>query len=155
MTVTRMTTKSTKTANTHLVPTDDELLDDLDRLVASAASGDGRAVGAIAIAFGPLLLAEARDELGPPHAQADVEVLQELCVKLLRGKLLVSGTRHDALPWLKRMMHMLAADRRGALAEAGGDLAGQCGERERATKKDHRRDLKTASSDLYGNERRD
>ena len=56
---------------------DDDLLDDLDELVANAARGDGRAVGAIAIAFGPMLLAVARVELGAAHAADDADVLQK------------------------------------------------------------------------------
>jgi len=110
-----MTIKITPSANTalaYILPTsDDALLDDLDELVAEAALGDGRAVGAIAIAFGPTLLAEAREELGTAHAQEDADVLQDLFVRLMEGKLVFPDIRHAALPWLKRTTRVLARER--------------------------------------------
>jgi hypothetical protein len=55
--------------------TDEELLDQLDELVAHAAKGERDAVGAILIAFGPRLLDEAREALGPAHEQDAGDVL--------------------------------------------------------------------------------
>jgi hypothetical protein len=92
-----MTTRRTQAAATTIFhATDGELLDRLDHLVGLATIGDRDAVGAIAIAFGPTLLAEARAAIGP------------------------DGERH---PWMKRMVRLLAEKQRRD-AWPGGDLAG-------------------------------
>ncbi|HEY8090183.1 MAG TPA: hypothetical protein VIF09_20120, partial [Polyangiaceae bacterium] len=67
--------------------TPEDVVDEFDELVAAAAGGEPRAVGAIAIAFFPNLIAEARHALGPAHEQDDADVVQELMVKLLEGAL--------------------------------------------------------------------
>jgi hypothetical protein len=64
-----MTTRTAQAAARRFTATDDELLDQLDHLVGLAALGDRAAIGAVAIAFGPTLLDEARAALGPTREQ--------------------------------------------------------------------------------------
>jgi hypothetical protein len=92
--------------------TDRELLDQLDGLVSDAASGDLRAIGAVAIAFGPSLLREIRRELGALHTQDEVEVMQAFCVAMAEGKLMFPAIPGGALPWMKRMVRTFAQQRR-------------------------------------------
>jgi hypothetical protein len=56
-------------------------------------------------------VAEARDELGPSHAEEDANVLEDLCFKLVEADLRFPRIPHDALPWLKRTVRALARDR--------------------------------------------
>ncbi len=119
-----MPIKINDTARSYIfTASDQELLDELDVLVANAARGDRDAVGAIAIAFGPTLLKVAHEELGPVHAKEAGDVFQDLCLHLLEGDLLFPGIRGGGLPWLKRMVRALAR----AHLRGGGpdwDLAG-------------------------------
>jgi hypothetical protein len=81
-------TKNSNAATTLIfTATDDELYDQLDVLVANAAKGDGPAVGAIAIGFGPMLMKEARMELGELWHQDAGDVVQEFHLRLLAGEL--------------------------------------------------------------------
>jgi DNA-directed RNA polymerase specialized sigma24 family protein len=103
--------------------TDGELLDELDQLVAAAARGDRQAIGAIAIAFGPLLVKEVRQELGELFQHDAGDVLQDFFLALLEGKLTFPSIRGGALPWMKREVRSLAREhlrRRGP----DWDLAG-------------------------------
>jgi DNA-directed RNA polymerase specialized sigma24 family protein len=97
-----------------LPSTDRQLLDQLDELVAAAAAGNTRAIGAIAIAFTPLLLKEARQELGRRHRQDAGDVLQEFFLALVVGKLTFPSIRGGALPWMKREVRSLANSARAA-----------------------------------------
>src|SRR5271156_6153241 len=81
---------------------DRELLDQLDELVSDAVAGDRRAIGAIAIAFGPTLLKEIRRELGALFAQDEGDVMQDFCLAMTEGKLTFPPIRGAALPWMKR-----------------------------------------------------
>ncbi len=90
--------------------TDRELLDQLDELVVDAVSGDRRAVGAIAIAFGPTLLKEIRRELGPVFVQDEGTVMQDFCLAMIEGKLTFPPIRGGALPWMKRMVRSVARE---------------------------------------------
>jgi hypothetical protein len=58
--------------------TDEELLDGLDDLVRDAVRGDSRAVGIIAVVYGPMLNDEARDELGPTWEEESADILQTM-----------------------------------------------------------------------------
>ena len=93
----------------HAIETEsDPLLDPFDELVAHAADGDRRAVGAIAIAFGPDLLAAAEDVLGPCHRADAVDVLQRLFLDLCEKSLHFPRIRGGGLPWLRRTVRGLA-----------------------------------------------
>ena len=87
---------------------DEELLDELDSLVAKAVDGDSRAVGAIAIAFGPTLLEEAYAVLGPDWSHLGGDVLQDLFLGLCDRTLSFPDIRGAALPWLRRMVRSRA-----------------------------------------------
>ncbi len=87
---------------------DEELLDELDSLVDQAVRGDTRAVGAIAIAFGPTLLEEAYGVLGPDGAHLAGDVLQDLFLGLCDRTLTFPAIRGAALPWLRRMVRSRA-----------------------------------------------
>ncbi len=81
---------------------DRELLDQLDDLVARAARGDRQAVGAIAVAFGPMLVQEARKVLAPLF-ELDVEdVVDRFFWDLLRDRLAFPPIRGAAVAWMKR-----------------------------------------------------
>lgn len=84
------------------------LLEQLDELVMSATKGDRRAVGVIAIVFGPPLNDEAREALGPKYAQNSADVLQDLFLGMCEEKLVFPAIRGAALPWLKRMVREIA-----------------------------------------------
>jgi len=88
--------------------TDRELLEQLDDLVSAAAAGDLRAIGAVAIAFGPSLLREIRRELGALHVQDEAEIMQAFCVAMAEGKLMFPAIAGGALPWMKRMVRTFA-----------------------------------------------
>ena len=90
--------------------TDAELLDELDDLVAAAAAGDSRAIGAIAIAFGPLLLKDVHQELGDLFQQDAGDVLQDFFLALTEGKLIFPSIRGGGLPWMKREVRSLARE---------------------------------------------
>jgi hypothetical protein len=87
---------------------DEELLDELDQLVAHGATGDSRAVGAIAIVFSPVLLEEARAELGREHEQDAADVLQTFYLELMEGQLCFPRIRGCALHWMKRTVREIA-----------------------------------------------
>ena len=89
---------------------DERFIDAMDDLVRNAALGDERAVSAIALAMSPLLIAEAREALGPANAQDDADVLQELFLKLLEKALRFPEIRGAGLVWLKRMVRVIAQD---------------------------------------------
>jgi len=107
-----MQNKLNSTVRKHLfTASDEQLLDELDTLVGNAARGDSDAVGAIAIAFGPSLLAAAREELDPANRKDAGDAFQDLCLCLLESRLRYPGIRGGALPWLKRMIRVLARAR--------------------------------------------
>jgi DNA-directed RNA polymerase specialized sigma24 family protein len=91
-----------------LADSDEALLDELDSLVDKAVRGDTRAVGAIAIAFGPTLLEEAHAVLGPDHSHLAGDVLQDLFLALCDRTLTFPDIRGAALPWLRRMVRSRA-----------------------------------------------
>jgi hypothetical protein len=102
--------------------TDDELLEDLDVVVLHATQGDGPAVGALAIAFGPMLMKEARMELGAVWHPLAGDVVQELHVRMLAGELTFPRIRGAAIPWMKRTVRGIAREHLEK-EEPGGDAA--------------------------------
>jgi hypothetical protein len=98
------------------------ILERFDELVAAAAAGDGRAVGAIAIALGPNLVAEARDALGRDYEQDAADVVQDVFVKLLEGTQVFPRIHGAGVAWLMRLVRMVAKAYRDRGPE--GDMAG-------------------------------
>lgn len=110
-----------KTNNTVLsrdFQTDERLIDDLDALVVAASQGNRRAIGAIAIAFGPRLLDEARKALGKSFADEAPDVVQDFFLSLCEGRSRFVPKRGRALPW---MFGIVRATARKARAEREGD----------------------------------
>jgi hypothetical protein len=87
--------------------TDDPIRDEFDDLVLNACRGDSRAVSAIAIAIGPTLLAEARAVLAEFDQDAE-EVLDDFLFRLLDGRLRFVPAHGRAMPWMCRMIHLIA-----------------------------------------------
>ena len=118
-----MTTRKNGNARFIYTATDEELLDELDVLVSNATKGEGPAVGAIAIGFGPMLMKEARMELGELWHQDAGDVVQEFHVRLLAGELTFPRIRGAAIPWMKRTVRALAREHLGK-EHPGGNTAG-------------------------------
>jgi DNA-directed RNA polymerase specialized sigma24 family protein len=90
---------------------DTQLQDDFDDLVRRASDGDRRAVGAIAIALGPSLLAEARTALKELDEDA-ADVLQDFFLFLLERRSPFNRASGPALHWMHRMVRTIAQQRR-------------------------------------------
>ncbi len=89
--------------------TDEEVLEEFDELVANAVQGDLRAIGAIAVVFGPALLKEARRELARSGCEDDAaDVLQNVFVAMTEGSLTFPGERGTGLEWMKRVVREAA-----------------------------------------------
>ena len=73
-------------------------------MVANAAKGDRFAIGCIAIALSPTLLAEAREVLGELFAQDGGDVLQDFVTALCEGTLTFPPIRGAGLPWMMKMV---------------------------------------------------
>jgi hypothetical protein len=80
--------------------TDAQLLDELDELVVAAVGGCRRAIAALAIGYGPVLLKEAREDLGTARAHEAGDALAELFVEMLRCTLEFVPGRDCARQWL-------------------------------------------------------
>jgi DNA-directed RNA polymerase specialized sigma24 family protein len=111
-------TRTTGSLHTHSTPTpanDTQLRDDFDQLVRRACAGDRHAVGAIAIALGPTLLADLRAWMGPWAQDAD-DVLHDFFVVLLEGTSRFPPARGRGLSWIRGVLRAMArrycADRR-------------------------------------------
>jgi hypothetical protein len=89
---------------------DTQIEDDFDDLVTLAARGNSRAVGAIAVALGPMILEEARVVLGE-YADEDIEVLQDFLVFLLDARSPFRPAHGRAIPWMCRVVRAIAQTR--------------------------------------------
>jgi DNA-directed RNA polymerase specialized sigma24 family protein len=98
----------TTAADDSIASIDSQLQAGLDTLVHRASLGDRRAIGAIAVAYGPALLACARLALGAERATEDADVLQDLFVCMTRAKLPFVPGRDRALAWLEEQLVALA-----------------------------------------------
>jgi DNA-directed RNA polymerase specialized sigma24 family protein len=116
--------KTAHALNRHLsvVPpqSDEELDDDFDELMRLATHGDRRALGAIAIAFSPLLLDEAREVLGEDFAQEAGDVLQDFFLMLLEGKSRFVPAHGRAHEWMCGIIRSMARRHRVACEMAWG-----------------------------------
>jgi DNA-directed RNA polymerase specialized sigma24 family protein len=95
-----MIMKTNSTVLSRNVLSDEQLIDDLDDLVVKASQGDRRAIGAIAVAFGPRLLDEAIEVLGRKFADQAADVLQDFFLSLCEGRTRFVPARGRALPWM-------------------------------------------------------
>jgi DNA-directed RNA polymerase specialized sigma24 family protein len=103
---------------------DQEVLEPIDDLLALALSGDARALSAVVLTFGPVLLGVARRELGLVHACEADDVVQDLYTTMASGALASAGLSlglGEALPWLKRAVreHAWAHRERSLRGEPG------------------------------------
>jgi DNA-directed RNA polymerase specialized sigma24 family protein len=84
---------------------------ELDDLVVRASQGDRRAIGAIAVAFGPQLLREARAALGPMEEDCD-DVVQDFFLSLVEGRTRFVPERKRALEWMFGIVRAIARKHR-------------------------------------------
>jgi DNA-directed RNA polymerase specialized sigma24 family protein len=92
-----------------------ELLEQCDDLVVKAASGDARALSAVVVTFGEVLVGVARRELGAKWASDADDVVQEIYAALALGTLTASASAlelGEGLPWLKRLVREQAWEQR-------------------------------------------
>jgi hypothetical protein len=102
------TTKSNAAEKIHEADRDAELIAQLDDLVREATRGCRRAIGALAIAFGPRLTQEAREELGPRWEQESADVIQDFFLAMCEGRLVFPAIRGAAIPWMTRIVREMA-----------------------------------------------
>jgi hypothetical protein len=95
---------------------DRELLDGFDDLVLAASRGERDAIGALAIGFTPPLLDEARAALGPLHEQDAADVVHDFFLGLAEARFVCPRVRGGAIPWMKRIVRAIAAERLAVLA---------------------------------------
>jgi DNA-directed RNA polymerase specialized sigma24 family protein len=88
--------------------TDAQHQDDFDELVRRATHGDRRALGAVAIAFSPPLLEEAREVLGEDFAQEAGDVLQDFFLMLLERRSRFVPAQGRAVPWMCGIVRAMA-----------------------------------------------
>jgi DNA-directed RNA polymerase specialized sigma24 family protein len=88
-------------------PTDAQRQEDFDDLVMRASHGDRRALGAIAIACSPALLAEARAVMGP-FAHDGEDVLQDFFLALLEGRSRFTPAHGRAVAWMCGIVRAIA-----------------------------------------------
>jgi|SRR5580704_4760179 DNA-directed RNA polymerase specialized sigma24 family protein len=107
-TIRRLPLSSHRTRN---ASNDTQVQDDFDDLVMNASRGDSRAVGAIAVALGPMILGEARAVLGEYSHEAE-DVLQDFLLFMLDGRSPFRPAHGRAVPWMCRMVRAIAQTRR-------------------------------------------
>jgi len=107
----------TSTARSRIVDTqverDIETVIKLDTLLKQALRGDRCAVGAIAIAFGSILLEQAEAALGPDYAHEASDVLQDFFVCLVEGDVRIHPARGRAISWMCGVIRAIARKYRG------------------------------------------
>jgi DNA-directed RNA polymerase specialized sigma24 family protein len=92
-----------------------ELIEGIDGLIAMALAGDARAISAVVLTFGEVLLGVARRELGTTCELDAEDVVQEIYAAMASGALAYAGRSlglGEALPWLKRMVREQAWEQR-------------------------------------------
>jgi DNA-directed RNA polymerase specialized sigma24 family protein len=97
----------------HAANDDAQIAAEFDELVRSAVAGDRRAIGAIAIAFGPKRLHEARAVLGSRFKQEAEDVVQDFFVSLLEGQSRFAPAQGRAIPWMCGVVRAIARKARG------------------------------------------
>jgi DNA-directed RNA polymerase specialized sigma24 family protein len=79
--------------------TDAQIQAEFADLVLRACNGDRRAVGAIYVAFGPVLLRKARSVMGPFKEDAE-DVVQDFFVSVLEGRSVYVPAQGYAIRWM-------------------------------------------------------
>jgi hypothetical protein len=102
--------------------------DPFDTLVSDASRGDRRAIGALAIGYGPTLLAQAREALCEERQQEDADVLQELFLEMTRGAHPFEPGGQRAVEWLRGRVQCLA----GGVSRCDAHVVGEVGAPERS-----------------------
>jgi hypothetical protein len=93
-------------------------LDEFDALVLNAARGDRRAIGALAVGYGPTLLKQAREALGRSRVQQDEDLLQDLFVGMTQASFNFVPGRDQGPAWLQTQLRILAGASRTDLIVA-------------------------------------
>ena len=96
-----------------LIDKEIQLISELDGLLARALEGDRRAVGAIAVGLGPLLLQEAEVVLGRDFAHEAGDVLQDFFVSLLEGEVSMRPVQGRAIQWMCGVVRAISRKHRG------------------------------------------
>ena len=102
-----MKTSITESQTCSKASADAQRLDEFDVLVMRATRGDRRALGALAIAFGPSLLGEARAVMGDFEHEAG-DVLQDFFLSLLERRSRFTPESGRAVPWMRRVIRAMA-----------------------------------------------
>lgn len=97
-------------SSNRIAANDRHIQEEFDDLVMNAVQGDSRAVGAIAVAFGPMLLEEAKTVLGE-HSDEASDVLQDFFVYLLGGRSRFRPAHGSAVVWMCRIVRTMAETR--------------------------------------------
>jgi len=85
-----------------------DVLEELDLLYLAATRGDRDAIGAILIAFGPMLLNEARFALGARYADEAPDVIAEFSEQLLTEELHFRPRCGEAIWAMRREVRSMA-----------------------------------------------
>ena len=93
--------------------TDEQLLEGLDVLVRDATLGNRYAITCVAMAFGGLLLDEARAALGSWYEEEAADVVQDFYLGLVEGRFEFPEIRGCARAWMRRVIRSIAADEPG------------------------------------------
>jgi DNA-directed RNA polymerase specialized sigma24 family protein len=104
---------STTVVPVHAANDDAQVIAEFDELVRHAGAGDRRAIGAIAIAFGPKLLHEARAVLGQRFEEEADDVLQDFLAWMLEGPSRFPPAHGRAIPWMCGVVRAMARKARG------------------------------------------
>ncbi len=104
-----MNTSNSRQSHFSLYPqkTDAQIQAEFADLVMRACRGDRRAIGAIYVAFGPVLLREARSVMGAFKQDAE-EVVQDFFVSLLEGRSLYVPAQGYATRWMCGVVRAMA-----------------------------------------------
>jgi DNA-directed RNA polymerase specialized sigma24 family protein len=105
------TNRNTSFFTTHNAQTDAQVQADFDDLAMRATHGDKRALGAIAIVFGPTLLEEARAVMGDFEQEAP-DVLQDFFLALLEGRSRFTPAQGRAIAWMCGIIRAMARKHR-------------------------------------------
>ncbi|HEV3189103.1 MAG TPA: hypothetical protein VGY54_01330 [Polyangiaceae bacterium] len=87
--------------------TDADIQAEFDDLMVLACDGDPRAVGAVYVGFGPVLLREARSVMGRFKQDAE-DVVQDFFDAVLAGRAVYEPTDGHATHWMRGLVRAIA-----------------------------------------------